>query len=138
MTSRVASIAMLSITLTWTVLAQTSPMREGNWEISVKMTMDGTELPPMKQLHCVTPEMVKDPQSAIPKGPQAGDCKVDDYKLADNTATFTMSCTQPAAMTMVGEMKYAGDTYTGKMTMDMSGSKMVMMYDAKRIGDCVK
>jgi hypothetical protein len=34
-------------------------------------------------------------------------------------------------------MKYSGtDAYTGTMTMDSSGQKMTMSYDAKRLGDC--
>jgi hypothetical protein len=48
-----------------------------------------------------------------------------------------MVCTKPAPMTAVGEMKYSGtDAYTGTMTMDSSGQKMTMSYDAKRLGDC--
>ena len=41
------------------------------------------------------------------------------------------------AMTMIGEMKYSGtDAYTGTMTMDASGQKMTMAFDAKRTGEC--
>ena len=48
-----------------------------------------------------------------------------------------MTCTKPTAMTMLGEMKYSGtDAYTGTMTMDASGQKMTMSFDAKRLGEC--
>jgi hypothetical protein len=34
-------------------------------------------------------------------------------------------------------MKYSGtDAYTGTMTMDASGQKVTMNFDAKRIGEC--
>jgi hypothetical protein len=40
-------------------------------------------------------------------------------------------------MTMTGEMKYSGtDAYVGNVQMDMSGQKITMALDAKRIGDC--
>jgi hypothetical protein len=138
MKTRFSSIVLLSLAMSWAVMAQTSPMREGNWEISVKMNMAGMEMPPMKQTQCVTAAMLKDPQAAIPKGPAGGDCKVTDYKLSAGTATFRMSCTQPMPMTMNGEIKYAGDAYTGTMTMDAGGQSMAMSYDAKRLGDCPK
>jgi hypothetical protein len=84
--------------------------------------------------------MVKDPTSAIPKGPGGGDCKMTDYKLSGSTATYKMTCTQPAPMTMTGEMKYASaDAYTGTITIEMGGGQtMGMSIDAKRIGECGK
>ena len=140
MKSRYSSIVLLTLAVSWTALAQTkSPMREGQWEVTMKMSMPGMgmEMPPMKQTHCVTPEMLKDPQGAVPKGPGGGDCKVSDYKFTANTATYTMTCTKPAPMTAVAEMKYSGtDAYTGTMSMDSGGQKMSMAYDAKRIGEC--
>ena len=95
------------------------------------------EMPPMTQTQCVTPAMVKDPEGSVPKGPEGSDCKMSDYKFTANTATYKMTCTKPTPMTMIGEMKYSGtDAYTGTLTMDMSGQKMTMSFDAKRIGEC--
>ena len=139
MKARFSTIALLSLVLSWTVLAQSqSPMRPGNWQITMRMNMPGMgEMPPMTQTQCVTPEMLKDPQGAIPKGPDGGDCKVSDYKFTASTATYKLTCTQPMAMTMLGEMKYTGtDAYTGTMTMDANGQKMTMAFDAKRTGEC--
>jgi hypothetical protein len=142
MSVRFNSIALLTLALSWTVLAQQSPMRPGNWEVIMKMSMPGMEMPPMKQTQCVTQEMLKDPQSAIPRGPNsqgANDCKMSDYRMTGSTASYKMVCTKPQAMTMVGEMKYSGtDAYVGTVQMDMSGQKMSMTMDAKRVGDCAK
>ena len=142
MKGRSSSIVLLTLAVSWTALAQTqSPMREGQWEVTMKMSMPGMgmEMPPMKQTHCVTPAMLKDPQAAVPKGPGGGDCKVNDYKFTANTATYTMVCTKPTPMTAVASMKYSGsDAYTGTMQMDSSGQKVSMAYDAKRIGECPK
>jgi hypothetical protein len=139
MKARSSTIALLSLVLSWTVLAQTeSPMRPGSWQVTTRMNMPGMgEMPPMTQTQCVTPAMLKDPQGAIPKGPEGGDCKVSDYKLTASTATYKVTCTQPMAMTLNGEMKYSGtDAYTGTMTMDANGQKMTMAIDAKRTGEC--
>jgi hypothetical protein len=139
MKARFSTIALLSLVLSWTVLAQTqSPMRPGNWQVTMRMNMPGMgEMPPMTQTHCVTADMLKDPQGAVPKGPEGGDCKISDYKFTASTATYKLTCTQPMAMTMNGEMNYSGtDAYTGTMTMDANGQKMTMAFDAKRTGEC--
>ena len=136
------STVLLMLALSWTALAQTqSPMREGNWEVTMKMNIPGMgmEMPPMKQTQCVTAAMLKDPQASLPKGPGGSDCKVSDYRFTASTATYKMVCTQPAPMTAVGEMKYSGsDAYTGTISIDSDGQKMSMIYDAKRIGECPK
>lgn len=141
MNTRLTSIALLMLVGIVTALAQMqSPMREGNWEVTMKMSVPGMgmEMPPMKQTQCVTAAMLKDPQGSVPKGPGGGDCKVSDYKFTASTATYKMVCTQPP-MTAVGEMKYSGsDAYTGTISIDSSGQKMSVAYDAKRIGDCPK
>ena len=142
MNVRFSSVLPLALGLSWTALAQApSPMREGNWEVAMKINLPGMELaaPPMKQTQCITAAMLKDPTSAMPKGPGSGDCKVTDYKVAANTATYKMTCTQPAPITGTGEIKYSGpDAYIGTLTLDMGGQNMVLSYDAKRIGECAK
>ncbi len=141
MKGRFSSIVLLTVAISWTALAQTqAPIREGNWEVTMKMSMPGMgEMPPMKQTQCVTAEMIKDPQGSLPKGPGGGDCKVSEYKFTGNTATYTMVCTKPAPVTAIGEMKYSStDAYTGTMTVESGGQKMTMAYDAKRVGDCPK
>ena len=140
MKMRFSSAVLLILGLSWTVMAQgPSPMREGNWEVAVKVSLPGMEgAPAMKQTQCVTAAMLKDPASAMPSGP-GGDCKISDYKLSNSVATYKLACTQPVPFSGSGEMKYAGsDAYTGTLTMDMGGQNLVMSIDAKRIGDCGK
>ena len=142
MKMRFSSAVLLVIGLSLTVLAQgSSPMREGNWEVAVKMNLPGMEgALPMKQTQCVTAAMLKDPASAMPSpGGASGDCKMTDYKLANDVATYKLTCTQPFPLNGTGEMKYSGtDAYVGTLTMDMGGQSMTMNIDAKRIGDCAK
>jgi Protein of unknown function (DUF3617) len=142
MKSTLKPVAALTLALSWSVFAQMqSPMREGNWEVTVKMNVPGMgmDVPPMKQTQCVTAAMIKDPQGAIPKGPGGGDCAITNYKLAASTATYTLTCKEPP-ITGEGIMKYSGsDAYTGTLKVDMGGGQMMTIeYDSKRIGECSK
>ena len=139
MRMRFSSAVLLVLGVSWTVFAQTSsPMREGMWEVNSKLMIPGMgDAPPMKHQQCVTSAMIKDPQSAIPK--MDNDCKISDFKLAGNTATYTMTCTQPTQVTATGEIKYSGtDAYTGTLKLDGAGQSFTLSYDAKRIGECAK
>jgi hypothetical protein len=135
-----SSTVVLTLALTWTALAQTkSPIREGNWEVTMKMSMQGMnmDMPPTKSVQCVTAAMISDPQGAIPQAPGGSDCKMNDYKFDGRTANYTMTCTKPVPTTATGEMTYTGtDAYTGTLRMDVQGQKMAISYDAKRLGDC--
>jgi len=139
MKMRIGPVILLVLTLSWTAIAQSpAPMRAGLWEISTKIVMPGMgEMPPNAHQQCVTADMIKDPQSAVPK--MEGDCKISDYKLTAGAATYTVTCTQPAAITAIGEIKYAGtDAYTGTLKVDAAGMAISMAYDAKRVGECPK
>jgi hypothetical protein len=135
------AIAMLAI-LTAGAIAQ-SPIRPGRWETTMQMQMAGSpiQMPEMKGTRCVTPEDAKDPSKSMPTGPegrgnQKSDCKMSDYKVSGNTATWKMVCTTPQAMTTTGEMTFTDDSYTGTMKMDSPQGPMTMKLAGKRLGDC--
>src|SRR4051794_32996250 len=133
MKPRFYSCVLLAIAMSWAVAAQSSsPMREGMWEVDSKVSIPGVgEMPPMKHQQCITAAMIKDPQSAIPK--MDNDCKISGYKLQGNTASYTMTCTQPTEVTATGEMKYSGtDAYTGTLSLTGGGQNFLVSYDAKR------
>ena len=123
--------------------AQT-PMRPGRWEVTTQMQMPNmpVQMPAMKTTQCVTPEQLKDPANAVPRGPQNGrgrpnqDCKVSDYKASGNKVTWNMSCSAPQAMTGTGEMTFVDDTYTATMKMQSPQGEMEMKMSGKRLGDC--
>jgi hypothetical protein len=140
-----APIAMLVVVLgvAAAVFAQ-PPRRDGRWEVKMEMEMPGmpARMPPMTTTQCITPEEAKDPQKAMPQG-RGGrgnqNCKVSDYKETGNKVTWSMRCEGAEPMTGTGEFVYAGDTYTGTITMEGSGrGAMAMKYTGKRLGDCTK
>ena len=110
----------------------------------MQMQMAGSpvQMPEMKTTQCVTPDQVKDPTSTLPTGPQGrdgkNDCKVQDYKMYGNTATWKMVCTTPQPMTSTGEMTFTDDSYNGTMKMDSAQGEMTMKMAGKRLGDCTK
>jgi len=140
-TTTIVALAMFAI-FTVVAIAQ-SPIRPGRWEATMQMQMAGSpvQMPEMKSSRCVTPEDAKDPSRSLPSGPegrggQKSDCKMSDYKVTGNTATWKMVCTSPQAMTSTGEMTFTDDSYTGTMKMDSPQGPMTMKLAGKRVGDC--
>ena len=142
---RLRNAALIAIVFGFslTVLAQgPGPRRDGNWEVKVQMSMPGMTMPASTSMQCITPADAADPQKTVPQNPQAKDCKMSDYKMVDNKATFVMTCPPPNASTMTGEFTYGDGAYTGTMKMDMSRGgqpmAMTMNFTGKRLGDCTK
>jgi len=140
-TTFVAALVVLAAAVI--AIAQASPIRPGRWEVTMQMQMAGSpiQMPEMKTTRCVTPEEAKDPARSLPSAPegrggQKSDCKVADYKVSGNTATWKMVCTTPQAMTTTGEMTFTDDSYTGTMKADMAQGQMTMKMAGRRIGDC--
>lgn len=141
MKRQAAIVAGVVLGLAVAAFAQ-GPRRDGRWEVKMEMNMPGMPgMPPMTTTQCITPEDAADPQKSMPSRGRGdnGNCKVSDYKIDGNKVTWSMECTGAQAMTGKGEFVYAADTYTGTMTMDMSGrGSMSMKYSGKRLGDCTK
>ena len=138
----VIALAMLA---TVAVIAQ-SGMRPGQWETTTQMQMPnmpaGFSMPTIPGSQCVTPELAKDPASAVPRQSGRGrgnkdDCKVSGYKTTGNTITWSMACTSPDKVTGTGEMTFTGDdSYTSTMKLVMAQGEMTMKITGKRVGDC--
>lgn len=149
---RFVSVIVLALFATAVVLSQ-SGMRPGQWETTTEMQMQmpnipnlpaGFQMPAMpaqKTSVCITPEQAKDPAGTVPRQSGRGrggkdDCKVTDYKMSGNTATWKMACTSPDKVAGTGEMTFGDDSYTSTMKMVMSQGEMSMKTTGKRVGDC--
>jgi hypothetical protein len=117
-------------------------MREGMWEITMKMEMAGMPggMPPQVMKQCMTKKDIENPQRFAQGGPGADRCQISNYQLKGNTASWDMACKGPEEMTGSGTMTFSGDSYTGTNRMSMkSGGQtqnMTMQYSGKRVGDC--
>jgi hypothetical protein len=142
---RSVSVSVLALIASAAVIAQ-SPMRPGMWETTMQMQMPNmpatAQIPEMKfPPQCVSAEQVKDPANIFPRGPQGrgarkDDCKVADYKMSGNKATWTMTCTTPDKLTSTGEMTFGDDSYTGAMKTVTAQGEMMIKVAGKRVGDC--
>lgn len=133
--------ALLPAVLCTAAFADPSPMQPGLWEITSEMDMPGMpmKLPPQTVQHCYTAADLAQGQNSVP---QSGDsnCKMTDYKVSGNTATWTMECTGPTAMHGTGTMTSTATSYSGSMHSVMQGpggnTEMTTHWQAKRIGEC--
>ncbi|MGH8661778.1 MAG: DUF3617 domain-containing protein [Burkholderiales bacterium] len=113
-------------------------MREGEWEITLKMEMPGMPMamPPQVMSRCVTK---KDLANPVP-GPQAGDsrCKTTDHRMQGNTATWKMACED--GTTGSGTATYSDTSYTSTITTLQGGQApaMTMRQNGRYLGACRK
>ena len=137
-----AAAVVLSFAVICSDAAAQSPMRPGNWEVTMEMDMPGMpmKMPPMKTTRCVTQQEIDSPNRGLPSGPQKNpnDCKITDYKQSGNTVSWNVACAGQQPMTGSGELRFNGDAYDGIIKMMMNQQQMAMKMAGKRLGDCTK
>ena len=116
-------------------------MREGEWEITMKMEVPGMPMamPPQLMQQCVTKKDLADQHKPVP-GAQARDsrCKTTDHKMQGNTATWKMACED--GTTGSGTATYSNTSYTSTITMMQGGQPpaMTMHQSGRHLGSCKK
>jgi hypothetical protein len=128
---------LVSATSLATVVAQQHPQKPGKWQITVEMEMPGAgKLPPVTQDLCFTEADLADPSKATLTDEKSG-CKVSDYKIKGNTATYNIDC--PAQqMKGTGSMTFSGETLTGDAKMKVGTAEVTSRYTGKWISTCSK
>lgn len=118
-----------------------SPVKPGEWSITSHMEMTGMpmQIPPTTVTICITKEDAEKAEATVPKG--RGDCKVADFKMEGNKASWTMDCTSPRGgkTHAVGQATYNSDSYSGKMDIKTSGPngehEIHSTFEGKRISE---
>lgn len=114
-------------------------MQEGNWEVTVKMEIEGMPMamPAQTVNQCVTKKDLVPDMSQ-----QDQDCIVREQKVVGDTVTWRMQCKgKEGTMDGEGRIKFAGKSYTGEMRLRMtekSGEVMTMKnsMQGKHTGPC--
>ena len=126
------------------VQAAAPNMKEGLWEMTAKSEIQGMPggMPPTTVQQCVTKKDLEDPSKTTPGLQGDKRCKMTDYRLQGNTATWKMACEGENAMTGSGTVTYAGSSYTGTQTMSMNlegkAFNMTVNFSGRHLGDCKK
>ena len=135
-------ICVALVTVPMAAFSAAPVVKPGQWSLTTKMEMTGMpmQIPPTTVTICITKEDAENGAGTVPKG--RGDCKVSDFKLDGNKATWTMDCTSPRGGTThaTGEATYSAESYSGKINMKMKSPKgdeteVHSTFEGKRISD---
>ncbi len=137
-------IALASVLAFAAVAFAKGNLKAGQWHIKVTHEMVGAPFtpPPTELDECITPEQANDPKQMVQKSSK--DCEPTDFKVEGNKVTYKITCHKNGGtQTGTGEMTYAGDSYSGTMTVEMDSPrlghvKMVNHLSGARTGDCAK
>ena len=116
-------------------------MQPGLWEVTTRMEMTGMpmQMPAQTVRHCYTRQDVEKGERTVPQSDDKN-CKIKDYKLRGNTASWSIVCTGQHAMSGTGTMTTSATSFSGKSTFKMRGNgdniDAVSHMTGKRIGDC--
>lgn len=113
------------------------PAQAGLWEYRVQMEMPGMPSHPMTHRVCLSGKDME--EGPVPKDQN---CKVMNYKLSGQTATWQMECQGPDKMSGEGQITFQGTTaYQGESRMRIQPKgeapmEMKQKFSAKRVGEC--
>jgi hypothetical protein len=140
MTRRLTSVIFTTL-LSTGALAGGINMQPGLWEITGEAEMAGMpmKLPPQTTRQCYTEQDVARAENTVPKS-NNGNCKISNYQLKGNTASWTIECSGQMAIRGTGTMTIEPTHYTGSMKSVMQGPngtmEMTNRWKARRIGEC--
>jgi hypothetical protein len=102
------------------------------WEATTKMSMPGMPM----QMPARTSKFCRAKSKAWDEPPmdrQSQDrCKMSDYRLVGNHATWKMTC--DGGMSGTGDMTFQTDSYAGTMIVSMEGGSMKMDLSGRKTG----
>lgn len=130
------AIILLACPLAQPALAA-QPAQEGLWEYSVQMEMPGMPSHPMTHRVCLSSKEME--EGPVPKDQN---CKVMNYKLSGQTATWQMECQGPDKVSGEGRITFQSNSaYQGETRMRIQPKgeapmEMKQKFSAKRLGNC--
>jgi hypothetical protein len=120
--------------LSGTALAGGPNMKEGLWEVTVKMEMAGMpmQMPAQKFTQCLKKEDMV-PQQKDP----SQQCKMTNIDVKGDTVTWVIECKGPEGpMRGNGRVTYKGDTFDGFLNVKQADMEVTQRMSGKLIGPC--
>lgn len=115
-------------------MAQGQNMKEGLWEITMRMEMPGMsmKMPPQTYTQCLTKK------EGVPQKAEPGqECKMVKSVIKGDTVSWLMECkTKEGTVIFDGKVTYKGETFEGVIKMKQSGMEMIQHLNGKWIGQC--
>jgi hypothetical protein len=134
MYKKIAALTVLILILCVHITFAAPNIKEGNWEITVKMEMPGMpmEMPAVQFTQCLSS------QNTIPVNKdELKDCKILSSSIDGNTAKWVMQCTQGGEKIQSrGTITYKGDTFDGVVKISMKGMDITQKMKGRREGKC--
>jgi hypothetical protein len=113
-------------------------MKEGLWEMTVKMDIPGmpVQMAPQTHTQCLTQkEAVPQPRQKEP----GQECKVVTQDVKGDTVSWRVECkTKEGTAVSNGTITYKGDTMEGIITMTQGSMKATQYLSGRWIGECKK
>ncbi len=128
------SIALLTCALGMQAAPPASGViNPGKWQLTIHTT-EPIDSPPMTNVTCVTPDAIA--KIGPPVSNATDECKASAGVLTPSgVLSYTINCPHLGRKTTV-KITFAGNTYSGTMTMENSDHVVKQTIEGVRLGDC--
>jgi hypothetical protein len=130
----ISLVVVSLLLLSGTTFAGGPDMKEGLWEITVKMEVPGVpmQMPAQKFTQCLKKENMV-PQQEEPNQ----ECKMVNTEVKGDTVTWVIECKGPEGTTKGnGRVTYKGDTFDGSMNVKQADMEVTQHMSGRLIGQC--
>ncbi|NWF52676.1 MAG: DUF3617 family protein [Nitrospirae bacterium] len=128
------SLIAVSLFLLWGITFAGGPnLKEGLWEITVKMDVSGMnmQMPPQKFTQCIRKD------NMIPQQEPDEKCKIIKTDVKGDTVSWVIECKGPEGTTKGnGSVTYKGDTFEGFMKVKQADMEITQHMSGRLIGQC--
>lgn len=135
-----SGLSFCAALLTPAIVYAQGDLREGLWEISVRMEVGGqpASTAPLVARQCITQQTAQDLISQL--AGTAGGCQVSDLRQDGNRARWNLSCSGQVDLKGSGEVTISAGSFDGTLDAVVGmGDQSVSVhqsFSAQRVGDC--
>jgi len=137
MSKKVCIVLFVISIFLFSCTAQKGPnMKEGMWEVTVRMEVPGmpVQMSPQAYTQCLTQKEAVPQQEEPDQG-----CKIAKQDIQGDTVSWVVECkTNEGTAVSDGRITYKGDTFEGVIHMTQGNMKATQKLSGRWIGTCDK